>query len=118
VPFRGGAGELDDAWPGHGLPFTKDDSQPGDEAGLRVADLDQASKEGVVAIGVVSLHVVGEPLYCEAPADGRVAAHRAHKIGPGLIICRHHHDMCPRCGHAEPGKQHVDPPNGTRINTC
>jgi hypothetical protein len=41
----------------------EDDMHPDDEAGLRIADLGQARKEGVVAIGVIPHHVIGQPLY-------------------------------------------------------
>ena len=78
MPFRGGAGELDNARPGHGLAFAKDDSQPSEEAGLRVADLGEASKESVVGIRVIHLHVAGELLYSDASVDfGVVGTHGA-----------------------------------------
>jgi hypothetical protein len=58
VPVRGGAFQLDGAWPpGCRRASSEDDSHPSKEAGLRVVDLGQASKKGDVAIVVVPCHV-------------------------------------------------------------
>jgi hypothetical protein len=51
----------------------------GCEVGLWIADLDQARKEGAVAIRVVPRHVIGQPLYCDAPVDFGVATHATHE---------------------------------------
>ena len=51
VPTIGGAGEIIEAWLGAAL-FHEYDLYPGEEASLRVANLGQARKEGVVFDGV------------------------------------------------------------------
>ena len=44
--------------------FHEYDLYPGEEASLRVADLGQASKEGIVVDGIGPCPPVSEPIHC------------------------------------------------------
>ena len=57
----------------------EDSNHPNDEAGLQVAHLGQAIKEGQIAIVDVPIHLV-KPLDGDEPADFGVSAHTAHEV--------------------------------------
>ena len=61
LPAIGGAGEIIEAWPGP-LGFLEYHWHLGEEASLWVADLGQASKEGVVVDEVSPCPLVSNPI--------------------------------------------------------
>ena len=61
MPTISGAGEIVEAWPGAML-FHEYSLYPGEEASLWVADLGQASKEGVVVDEVGPCPLASNPI--------------------------------------------------------
>ena len=72
-----GVGEIIEAWLGAML-FHEYGLYPGEEASLWVADLGQASKEGIIVDGVNPRPPTSEPIQCQTSTDSKVAADVAH----------------------------------------
>ena len=77
VPAIGSASEIVKAWL-RTVVFLKYDWYPDEEASLRVTELGQASKEGVVVAEIVLPQPASALVQCHVPSDGGVAADKAH----------------------------------------
>ena len=77
MPAISGPSEIIKAWLGT-VVFLEYDLYPGEEASLRVAELGQASKEGIVVTEIIPPPTVFASVKCHAPTDGGVATDAAH----------------------------------------
>ena len=73
MPAIGGVGEIVEAWL-RAVVFCEYVLYPGEQASLRVVDLDQYSNEGKVVDEVVRRpHPTSAPTHCHTLTDGEVA---------------------------------------------
>ena len=77
VPAISDTGEIIKAWLGP-MGFLEYHWYPGEEASLRVAELGQARKEGVVVVDIVPPQPTSALVQCHAPIDGGVATDLVH----------------------------------------
>jgi len=77
MPAIGGVGEIIEAWLGATL-YHEYGLYPDEEPSLQVANLGQASKEGVVVDGVSPCLPPSDPIQCQTLTDGGVTVDAVH----------------------------------------
>jgi hypothetical protein len=79
VTIFGGVGEIVEAWPG-AVVILEYHWYPGEEASLWVAELGEATKEGIVVDEIIPRpRLASAPVHCHVTTDGGVGADATHE---------------------------------------